>query len=53
MNIDLLATLAIILVAGIYVASRFRRKSGGCCGCSGCSGEIQARPGESCPSKKG
>ena len=53
MNFDLLVTIGVIFVAGIYLASRFRKKSGGCCGCSGCSGEIQPKPGDSCPSRKG
>jgi len=52
MNLDLLVTSGVILVAGIYLVSRFRKKSGGCCGCSGCSGEIQPRPDGSCPSRK-
>lgn len=52
MNFDLLFTIGVILVAGIYLVSRFRRKNSGCCGCTGCSGDIQPRPNGSCPSHK-
>ncbi len=52
MNYDLLLTVGVIFVACVYLVSRFRRKSGGCCGCTGCSGEIQPRPDSSCPSRK-
>ncbi|MGI6656561.1 MAG: FeoB-associated Cys-rich membrane protein [Desulfobulbus sp.] len=42
MDLDLLLTLAIVLVAGVYLWRRFTRKSGGCgCSCSsGCSGDA-------------
>ena len=52
MNFDLLFTIGVILVAGIYLVSRFRKNSGGCCGCSGCSGDIRSKPDCSCPSNR-
>lgn len=52
MNFDLLVTIGVIVVAGVYLASRFQKKGGCGCGCSGCSGELQSKPGGSCPTQK-
>ncbi len=52
MNFDLLFTLGVILAAAVYLFTRFRRKSSGCCGCSGCSNDLQPKPGSGCPSHK-
>jgi len=52
MNFDLLVTLGVILLAGIYLVSRFRKKSGGCCGCTGCSNDLKPKPTCACSDNK-
>jgi hypothetical protein len=52
MTMDHLITVGIVLIAAIFLASRLRKKGGGCCGCGGCSGEIQPRPSGHCQDRK-
>lgn len=48
MNLDLLITLGIIAVAGVYLVRKFSGKNKGCCGCTDCSGTIGAKPQGNC-----
>jgi hypothetical protein len=52
MTLDLIVTIGIVLVAGVYLFRKFRKKDGGCCGCNGCSGDLQPLDGRDCPTHK-
>lgn len=49
MTFDLIFTIGAILIAGIYLISRLRKKNSGCCGCSGCDNDLKPKPDCACP----